>query len=284
MITKEQLKAVYIDQGRTLIETAKILGCSQSHVNYLAKRYGLRKRKPYVSVTPERDEIKALYIDQMMTRREIAVHYGVSAACVDKWIAKFDLTAKALGLGEKKSQKSWTQGLSKESDERIARAAEKKSGRLNPMYGKRSWNSGATKETDERVAGISKSLAGKPKSPEHREKLAAAKRGKFGPASNRWKGGEFTPYPTVSTKDGKKYAHRALAEKLLRRPLATEEHVHHADRDKFNCSPENLIVINTSVHTALHSKCKSRDVNEQIAWLKSNGFEFIWLKNFEETA
>ena len=67
-------------------------------------------------------------------------------------------------------------------------------------------------------------------------------------------------------------------------PDFVDHYIHHADRDKFNCSPENLIVLNTSVHTALHSKCKSRDVNEQIAWLKSNGFEFIWLKNFEETA
>ena len=53
--------------------------------------------------------------------------------------------------------------------------------------------------------------------------------------------------------NGKKVAeHRAVAEKMLGRPLAANEVVHHIDHNRLNNSPENLMVMTRSEHQRLH--------------------------------
>ena len=63
----------------------------------------------------------------------------------------------------------WNKGLSKETDERVARSAEKLSETLQLQHElglRETWNKGLTSEADSRVAGIATSLTGQPRSQE----------------------------------------------------------------------------------------------------------------------
>ena len=52
-------------------------------------------------------------------------------------------------------------------------------------------------------------------------------------------------------------AHRRAAEAMLRRKLAPDEVVHHANEDKADNSPINLNVKRRSVHSAGHNRTRS---------------------------
>ncbi len=55
--------------------------------------------------------------------------------------------------------------------------------------------------------------------------------------------------------NGKKYdKHRYLMMQHLGRDLATDEHVHHIDRNPLNNSIDNLMVLSKSDHAKLHRK------------------------------
>lgn len=49
-----------------------------------------------------------------------------------------------------------------------------------------------------------------------------------------------------------RHEHRVVAERMLGRPLAHDEIVHHIDGDKHNNSPNNLIVMTQAEHIRLH--------------------------------
>jgi hypothetical protein len=49
-----------------------------------------------------------------------------------------------------------------------------------------------------------------------------------------------------------RHMHRVVAEKILNRPLAPGEIVHHIDGDKWNNDPSNLQVMTQSEHIKLH--------------------------------
>ena len=64
---------------------------------------------------------------------------------------------------------------------------------------------------------------------------------------------EFAPDNPRATKEGYVYTHVLVAEKNLGRFLKPEEVVHHVDEDKYNNSPNNIIVFKTNAdHTAFH--------------------------------
>lgn len=54
------------------------------------------------------------------------------------------------------------------------------------------------------------------------------------------------------------HEHRAVAEYILGRKLASNEIVHHIDRNKRNNRPSNLIVMTQAEHARLHKLCEGK--------------------------
>jgi len=52
---------------------------------------------------------------------------------------------------------------------------------------------------------------------------------------------------------GGKYAHRAIMEETIGRPLLPSEEVHHKDRNRRNNSPDNLVLMSRSEHLKRHA-------------------------------
>lgn len=76
-----------------------------------------------------------------------------------------------------------------------------------------------------------------------------------GPGSSHWKGGKrISQFGYVVLRiDGRyQFEHRIVAERMLGRPLARGEAVHHANGVKTDNRPENLIVMHQRDHAKLH--------------------------------
>lgn len=111
--------------------------------------------------------------------------------------------------------------------------------------------------------------------PDHKEKLSKAKIGLRGEETNRWLGDKANPAHYRNT--GRKFAHRVIAESLLKRPLLSSENVHHIDQNKANNCQSNLLIIDIADHTRLHQLVKSLVWLDQKAWLDTNGINYIYL-------
>jgi len=95
-----------------------------------------------------------------------------------------------------------------------------------------------------------------------------------GPRASNWSGGKRIDkngyiYILVGKEhhlsDPYGYAleHRVIAEEVIGRKLRKDEVVHHADGDRHNNKPENLIVMSKSNHRALHNAIRNgREWNE----------------------
>jgi hypothetical protein len=120
-------------------------------------------------------------------------------------------------------------------------------------------------------------------SPEHREKLAVAKRGRRGENANHWKGGTYLSggagYEMITVNGEKLYAHRHIAECAMKRRLKKDEQVHHRNMDRLNNLPENLIVVKAQVHSILHAAMKRRPSLDQTAWLVNKKFWHVEVHN-----
>lgn len=130
-----------------------------------------------------------------------------------------------------------------------------------------------------RVPGSKRDLAEKAAdfmSEEHREKLAAAKRGRKRELSNRWKGGRLRGgYLIIGGGSSRRYRHRELAVELIGRELETTEHVHHIDQNRLNNDPSNLLVMDVLIHVRLHTAMRKVPNLDQRKWLLENNHEFI---------
>lgn len=79
----------------------------------------------------------------------------------------------------------------------------------------------------------------------------------FNPAMGRW---------FVQLDDGSwDYRYRYVMSQQLGRPLRTDEHVHHVNRDKTDDRPENLEIKTPSEHAALHTA--DRVAGRKAKWL-----------------
>lgn len=75
-----------------------------------------------------------------------------------------------------------------------------------------------------------------------------------GPNHPNWKNGhksKSSGYIYIYRNGVQMYAHRAIMEDLLGRPLAESEQVHHLDGNRANNDPSNLVIIGTAAHTAI---------------------------------
>lgn len=63
-----------------------------------------------------------------------------------------------------------------------------------------------------------------------------------------------TPYSTMRDNGKHKSVHRVVMERYLKRPLKTNETVHHINGDKRDNSIENLAVLSSSEHSRVHNQ------------------------------
>jgi hypothetical protein len=215
------------------------------------------------------------YVKDIALVEDIAKEAGCTVANIRRCLKIWKIRR-----GRALKVESWNKGLTKDTDPRLASISENMKGDLNPLAGVVPWNKGKTASDDPKLAAISIGRKGIKFSSETRAKQAAAKIGKTGPLSNRWKGGKSYSNGygiTRVTVDGvRKYMHRHVAETCLKRELLEEEHVHHVDRNKHNNAPFNLLVMNHADHNKLHraidAGVTSREA--QIKWLKDNKITF----------
>ena len=83
-------------------------------------------------------------------------------------------------------------------------------------------------------------------------------RGKYGKDHWNWKGGHVNGagYKIVYRNGKRMVEHRAVAEKMIGRPLKKNEVVHHIDGNRSNNSPDNLIVMTSTEHDKIKVKTK----------------------------
>jgi hypothetical protein len=69
-----------------------------------------------------------------------------------------------------------------------------------------------------------------------------------------------TEYERVTVNGVRIYKHRAIAEKILGRPLKNEECVHHIDENGLNNENSNLVICpNAAYHKLLHIRAEAYD-------------------------
>lgn len=119
---------------------------------------------------------------------------------------------------------------------------------INPGYG---WNKGLTKETDERVAKGSNTL----RKGYEEGRIVASNLG-FRSHNKILNGGYIAyhiPEHPLARSNGLVFEHTLVAEGTLGRHLTEIEVVHHKDKNKLNNDPSNLMVFTTTAdHTRYH--------------------------------
>lgn len=78
---------------------------------------------------------------------------------------------------------------------------------------------------------------------------------------SRWKGGCKTgahQYLMVKTENGIEYVHRLVATKKYNRAIKSDEQVHHIDLNPKNNRPDNLVILKTKDHIALHANLRRK--------------------------
>jgi hypothetical protein len=236
-----------LDDGKSYTEIATILGLTSANATKLCQQEKMRRGEILGHIDPEWAHHRA--IDDGAPIETIAQEMGCSVTYARQYLQ--------------------AHGIFRDAGTVFRSGAKSKPGK------------------GKRVSGSKRDLASKkPKfgSPECREKMAAAKRGKKGADANHWKGGVWIAgdYVMTSVNGRKVYVHRVVAEQLLCRPLTTDEEVHHVDMSRRNNDPFNLIVLVGSDHTRLH-RAMSADPNlDQRAWLSLNQIKYEDLSYYAE--
>lgn len=141
----------------------------------------------------------------------------------------------------------------KQSEEEKEKHRQLMLGKNNPMYGRPSWSNGLTKETDDRVKSISNKLKGRIFTKETRDKISKSREKFVGENHPRWLGGtsknfiygkEFISIITkkIRDRDGGKCVLCGGVDDNR------EPQVHHIDYNKYNNVENNLISLCVSCH------------------------------------
>lgn len=77
-------------------------------------------------------------------------------------------------------------------------------------------------------------------------------------------------YPAVSVYEEKIHVHRLLMMYWMKKKLKFNEHVHHKDHDKLNCSKDNLFIIEASKHLSMHNEGKKLSPDHRQKISKAN--------------
>ena len=168
------------------------------------------------------------------------------------------LALPSLDLEEKVG--GWNKGLTKETDDRVARTA-------NKLRGKPVWNSGLTRETDPRIKSPWNTNLTKDKDSRIAELYSRNRTGNKNP---NWKGGRMggngnyilvrlepdDPFYSMITDRSDYYIaeHRLVMAKHLGRRLLDEELVHHINGIRDDNRLENLELVTRSNHSLGYEK------------------------------
>ena len=211
--------------------------------------------------------LKKSYLDEKKSGNQIAKECHIrNGITIRNWLRKFDIPVRDRSQSHK-GIKSWSKGLTKETDERVRKMSESQKGRstwikgltketderlrkrIEPLKGHTPWNKRLTKETDARL---------RKKSEEYKGRWA----GKNHP---NWQDGKsFEPYSTEFTDQLKELIRQRDDYQCQRCGCSQVENmrklsVHHIDYDKQNCLPSNLFSLCCSCNSVVNKNRKYRE-------------------------
>ena len=98
-MTKPVLQKLYVKEGKTVREIAKIIGCSREPVRLKCKQFGVPLRRPGNRELEEINEqaLRRLYVKERKTVTEIAKIFGCVVSTISQRVKRFGLK-KELGM------------------------------------------------------------------------------------------------------------------------------------------------------------------------------------------
>jgi transposase len=99
IVSKEDLYQWHVVEGLTAVRIAAKLGCNNSAISRLIKKYQLDPERPLVNIPRvlpvSKEELKHLYNDKLLSCREIGKQYNVSIPTVRRWLKHYDIPRRA---------------------------------------------------------------------------------------------------------------------------------------------------------------------------------------------
>jgi hypothetical protein len=219
--------------------------------------------------------VRQMYIDEALSISELARAIGCGVSYARNYLNAFGIYRDRGHMVRAGTAKVWNDGLTKQTDQRLARLSRLHSGDGNPSANKPAWNVGLKAADHPSIVAIANARRGSKHNTKTREKMAAHKRGQRGAASNAWKGGHLVGgYIQTGGGRNRRYLHREIAVELLKRPLLPGEQVHHVDQDRAHNNPSNLLVLHTTPHTQLHAAMRRSPGLDQRQWLRDRQIPF----------
>jgi transposase len=100
VVDESTLRKLYIDEGKSAREIAKMLGVKEWKVKELLRKYSIKKMK-VKKVDVDRDLLYKLYVEEGWSQWKIAEKMGVSRFKVREWLRKFGIS---MGMRERKKE------------------------------------------------------------------------------------------------------------------------------------------------------------------------------------
>jgi hypothetical protein len=260
-LTKEYIEEQLYKNNKTLNSLARELNIKIPTLRWKAKKLGVKTRS--VSETNKflfekqitREQLEQLYVTEKKTLKEISLVLKVSQSLLCKKLKEYNIKAR-----NQTDYSPWNKGLT--GDKRCVEACKIARKSIHTPI----WNRGLTKETDERVAKQVEKLSairkvifkgeGNPfynkKHTEEWKKEQSLRKGGTGvPYEFDEYGSEFNDVlkEAIRNRDNRKCRNCGCDERDCYRSLD----VHHIDYDKKNCRGNNLISLCPSCHTATNT-------------------------------